>query len=92
MQKGYIRNPATCACGNGRYAGSIIEESTMTYDEIIELVKCILTKTVPSKNISTNLNDKRSWRIYVFYLPFYKAFSISFFIKYQAKQKYLLTF
>ena len=38
--------------------GSIIDDSVITHDEIIETTKGILTKTTPKKSISTNFNKK----------------------------------
>ena len=51
-EKDYIYNPATFSC---KYVGSIINDSVITCDEVIEE-----TKTFP-----TNFNEKRS----IFYLP-----------------------
>ena len=50
--KGYIWNPATCSCENGRYAGSIIDDSVITCDEIMETAKGILTKNCSNKKYS----------------------------------------
>ena len=47
-QKSYFWNPATCSCENGKYAGSITDNSVITCDEIIDT-----TKKVP-----TNFNKK----------------------------------
>ena len=41
-EKDYIWNPATCSCKNGKYLASIIDDSVITCDEIIEE-----TKTIP---------------------------------------------
>ena len=46
---GYIWNPATCNCENGKYLASIADDSVNRCDEITEE-----TKTIP-----TNLNEKR---------------------------------
>ena len=35
-RKGYIWNPSTSCCENGRYAGSIISDSVITCDEIVD--------------------------------------------------------
>lgn len=58
VKKGYIWNSAKCARENGKYLGSIIDDSVITHDEIIETTKGILTKTTPKKSISTNFNKK----------------------------------
>ena len=47
--KSYIWNPAICSCENGEYLASIIDNSVITFDEIIEE-----TKTIP-----TNFNEKK---------------------------------
>ena len=35
-KKIYILNPATCSCENGKYLASIMDDSAITCDEIIE--------------------------------------------------------
>ena len=40
-KKDYTGNPATCSCKNGKYLGSIIDNSLTTCDEIIEETKTI---------------------------------------------------
>ena len=35
-EKDYIWNPATCSCQNGKYLASIIDDSAITYDEVID--------------------------------------------------------
>ena len=47
-EKDYIWNPATCSCKIGKYLLSIIEDSVIICDEIIE----------ESKTIPTNFNEK----------------------------------
>ena len=37
----YIWNPATCSCENGKHLSSIIDDSVITCDEIIEETKTI---------------------------------------------------
>ena len=54
-EKDYIQNPNTCICENGKYLASIMDDSVITCDEILEA-------TVP-----TNFNEKVS----IFYLHFY---------------------
>ena len=48
-EKYYISNPATCRCENGKYLASIIDDSAIPCDEIIEE-----TKIVP-----TNFNEEK---------------------------------
>ena len=43
-EKDYIWNPATCSCKNGKYLASIIDDSAVTCDEIIDEEE---TKTIP---------------------------------------------
>ena len=47
----YIWKPAPCSSESGRYAKSIIDNSVITCDEIIETTKRILTKIVSTKSI-----------------------------------------
>ena len=59
----YISNPSTWTCENVKYLGSIINDSVITCNKIIEASKSVLTittlikttptKTVPSKTIPT---------------------------------------
>ena len=35
-EKVYIWNPATCSCENGKYLASIMDDSVITCEEIIE--------------------------------------------------------
>ena len=53
MKKSYIWNPSTYTCENGKYLGSIIDDSVITCDEIIEEKK--LKKITPTKTTSTEL-------------------------------------
>ena len=32
----YVRNPATCSCENGKCLASIMDDSSIMYDEVIE--------------------------------------------------------
>ena len=36
-EKGYVQNPAKCNCENGKYLESIIDDSTIIIDEIINV-------------------------------------------------------
>ena len=55
-EKDYIWNPATCSCSceNGKYVGSIIDDSVITSDKIIDMTKITSTKNVLAKRASTN--------------------------------------
>ena len=90
----YIWKPATCCCKNGKYLGSIIDDSVISCDEIIEKIK-----TVPIKTVPTNFNEKKltsktkKFYILLTSLSTTIALSISvsiycYLIKYQAKSKY----
>ena len=48
-ERDYIWNPATCSCKNGTYLASIIDDSVITCDEIIEETKTVTT-TFHEKN------------------------------------------
>ena len=49
-EKDYICNPATCSCENGKYLASIIDDSVISCDEIIE---------EETKAVKTNFNEKK---------------------------------
>ena len=51
-EKDYIWNPATCSCQNGKYLASILDDSAMTCDEVIE------SYDEETKNIPTNFDEK----------------------------------
>ena len=51
-EKDYIWNPATCSCENDKYLASIIDDSVITCDEIIE----------ETNSIPTNFNEK-NWPV-----------------------------
>ena len=62
-EKDYVWNPGTCNCKNGKYLGSIMNDSAITCDEIME-----------SYNEETNLNEKMQpvkGKISIFNLHFY---------------------
>ena len=48
-KKNYIWNAASCSCENGEYLPSIIDNSVIMCDEIIEEIK----------TISTTFNEKK---------------------------------
>ena len=54
-----MQNPVTCSCENGKCIGSVIDDSVIMCDEIIEETKNILTKTVLTKTVPRNFNEKQ---------------------------------
>ena len=52
-------NPVTCSCENGKCIGSVIDDSVIMCDGIIEETKNILTKTVLTKTVPRNFNEKQ---------------------------------
>ena len=59
-----IWNPSTRGCENGKNIESIIGDSVIMCNEIIEVTKTVPTKTVPirtisAKTIPTNFNKKK---------------------------------
>ena len=59
-EKMYIWNLSTCTCENGKYLESIIGDSEITCDEIIEA-----TKTIPTKKNSTETVLTKSTNFHV---------------------------
>ena len=63
-EKGHIWNSCTCTYENGKYLGSVIGDSVITFHETTKTTKNVPTKTVPiktniSKTFSTNFSEKR---------------------------------
>ena len=61
MWKNYVWNLSTCNCENGKYLASIMDDSAIICDEIIDVKE-------------TNFNKKKKIvkrRIFIFYLLFY---------------------
>ena len=52
-KKGYVWNSSTCSCENGKYLASIVDDSTIICDEVIESYDEEI-KTTP-----TNFNEKK---------------------------------
>ena len=48
-QRYYIWNPSTCTCENGKYLGSIIGDSVITCDKVIEVTKNYFNKNCSNK-------------------------------------------
>lgn len=55
----YGWNPTTCICENGKYPGSIIDNSVIRCDDIIQTTKSIIAKIVLVKTVLTNFDEKR---------------------------------
>ena len=97
MLKHYIWNPATYTCENGEYIASIIYDSVVTCDQVIEETKTVPTKSSP-KIVPKNFNKKKetcktkNFYILLSFLLITTALLIFVgicycFIKYQTKQK-----
>ena len=95
--KDYVWNPSTCSCGNGKYLASIMDDSAIMCDHVIEAYD-EETKTIP-----TNFNEKKatckiqSFYVSVVFLLITIALLIAvsiycYLIKYWAIQKHLLPF
>ena len=62
----YLKSCYTCNCKNGKHLTSIIHDSVITCDEIIDAVE--------AKIVTTNFNEKNAIctkKNSIFYLPFY---------------------
>ena len=101
-EKNYVWNPATFSCENGKYSASIMDDSTIICDEVIdEDVEAKSNDEI--KTIPTNFNERKTTykaqNIYILlaFLLITIALLIAvsiycYLIKYQAKQKHLLPF
>ena len=84
-------NPAACSCENGKYLASILGDSTIICDEVIE-----------SYEKETNFNEKKAiCKTQNFYILLFLLIAIALLIatsiysylkKYLAKRKHLLPF
>ena len=93
----YVWNPATCSCEIGEYLASVIDDSVIMCDEVIESYD-EETKTIP-----TNFNERKATcKTQFFYiLLIFLLITITilvvvsincYLIKYRGKQKHLLPF
>ena len=58
-EKDYVSNPATCNCENGKYLASIMDDSTIIFDEVRESYDEEI-KTVPINfNKKSNLQNTK---------------------------------
>ena len=53
-EKDYVLNPTTRYCENGKYLASVMDDSTITCDEIIE------SYDEETKTILTNITEKKA--------------------------------
>ena len=101
FEKDYIRNSSTYTCENSKYLPSIIDDSAITFDEIIDVV--VKSNDKKAKAVSTNFNEKyiTCKTQYFCISPAFLLITIAFLIsvsiychlvKYWAKQKHLLPF
>ena len=63
--KNWIWNPSTCSCEKGKYLGSIMNDSVITYDETVE------SNDEEKRTIPTNFNKKKTTYKTNFLLSFY---------------------
>ena len=103
-EKEYVWNPATCNCENRKYLASIIDDSAIICDEVIDAdAELHNVKLSPKDDNKTNFNEKKvTCKTQNFYIlltfllipiALWIAVSIYFYlIKDQAKQKHLLPF
>ena len=100
-EKDYIWNPATCGCKNGKYLASIIDNSVIMCEEIIDGKAKLYNEE--TKTITTNFNEKyvicntQNFYILLAFLLTITALLIAvsiycYMIKYHLRQKYLLPF
>ena len=54
----YIWNHCSCTCGNGKYVESIIDNSLVTCDEIIDAIAKLYKES--SKSIPINFTEKKA--------------------------------
>ena len=59
-KKGCFSNPAACSCKNGKYARSIICDSVIMCDEMIEEIETIPTKSTSRKTVLTKCTSTKS--------------------------------
>ena len=96
QEKDYILNHVTCSCTNGKYLASIIDDSVITCDEIIDPkatsynketkhFQQILTKKVPFKT-------KKYIYFACLFINYYSIIDYCYLIKYKSKQKNILPY
>ena len=94
-EKGYFCNPAICNYKNGKHVESIIGDSVVICNEIIDTTKTILIKIYLTKTVTKCALI--NFYISLFFLLITIALLIAtsiycYLIEYRAKQKHLLLF
>ena len=59
MQKRLYVDPASCSCKNCKYLASNNDDSVVTCDEIMEVIKTVPAKSTSNKTVPTNFNEKK---------------------------------
>ena len=76
-EKGYVWNPTTFSCENGKYLANIMDNSAIIFDENIYAEA--KSNDEETKPFSTNFNERKQpvkRKIYIFYLNFINCCSI----------------
>ena len=98
MWKNYVWNPATCSCKNGKYLASIIDDSVIRCDKIIDADAEVKSHDEEIKSIPKNIIcETKSFYILLAFSIITTTLLIAvciycYFMKYKAKQKHLLPF
>ena len=59
-EKDSIQNPSTCTSENRKYLESVIGDSVITCDEIIEMTRNIPAKAASTKTVKTKTISKKT--------------------------------
>ena len=74
-EKEYVWNPSTCNCENGKYLASIMDDSAIIIDEVMDADAKLSPKDDDeTKTIPRNFNKKKvncKTQIFIFYSHFY---------------------
>ena len=70
-EKGYIWNPVTSSCQNGKYLASIMDDSVITRNEILDAEAKSNDEERNSQQILIKKLQLKKHKIYILYLPFY---------------------
>ena len=86
-----IWNPTTCGCKNGKYVGSITDNSVIKCDQIIKETKTVPIKSTSIKTVLTKCTSTNFYILLAFLLITIALLILGsiccYLIKYQAKQK-----